>query len=200
MDFAAARAKLIEHLADEVKDKRELDAMSRVPRGLFVPADERHPAYEDRPPGPRAQPPEPLDLTGGEKVLERGTGSGYQTAILAELAGQVVTVERVPELAASARKVLEKLGYTNIEVHLAEETLGWKQAAPYDAIIVTAGAPRVPDELLDQLAVGGRMVIPVGSRYVQELCQITKRGDRNMLRKMGGCRFVSLIGKSAWEN
>ena len=84
--------------------------------------------------------------------------------------------------------------------YLAEETLGWKQAAPYDAIIVTAGAPRVPDELLDQLAVGGRMVIPVGSRYVQELCQITKRGDRNMLRKMGGCRFVSLIGKSAWEN
>ena len=211
MDFAAARAKLSEPLADEGKDKRVLDAMSRVPRELFVPAEERYHAYEDRPlaigheqtisqPYIIALMTEALELTGGEKVLELGTGSGYQTAILAELAGHVVTVERVPELAASARKVLEKLGYTNIEVHLAEETLGWKQAPPYDPIIVTAGAPRVPDELLDQLAVGGRMVIPVGSRYVQELCQITKRGDRNMLRKMGGCRFVSLIGKSAWEN
>lgn len=211
MDFAAARARLIEHLGIEIKDKRVLDAMSRIPRECFVPPDSRHLAYEDRPlpigseqtisqPYIIALMTEAMELTGNEKVLEIGTGSGYQTAILAELARQVVTVERVPALAESARNVLDSLGYTNIEMHLAEETLGWERGAPYDAIMVTAGAPRVPDELLAQLAMGGRLVIPVGSRYVQELCQITRRRDKNVLKRLGGCRFVSLIGKSAWEN
>jgi protein-L-isoaspartate(D-aspartate) O-methyltransferase len=210
-DYQAARAKLIEHLGHEIKDKRVLEAMSRVPREKFVPADFRRQAYEDKPlpigeeqtisqPYIIAMMTEALELAGKEKVLELGTGSGYQTAILAELAKKVVSVERVPSLAESARKLLDSLGYKNVEFHLAGETLGWPAGGPYDAIIVTAGAPSVPEDLLDQLAIGGRMVIPVGSRYMQELCKITRRQEGNIVRNMGGCRFVSLIGKDAWKN
>jgi len=210
MDFEAARARLIEQLSTEIKDKRVLAAMSRIPRELFVPPESRRSAYDDRPlpigleqtisqPFIIALMTEALELTGSEKVLEVGTGSGYQAASLSELSRQVITVERLPALAETAKPVLDGLGYTNIEIHLAEETLGWKSGAPYDAILVTAGAPNVPNDLLAQLAIGGRMVIPVGSRYVQELCKITKRKDKNLVRNLGGCRFVSLIGKDAWE-
>ena len=142
---------------------------------------------------------EALELSGSEKVLEVGTGSGYQTAILAELVRLVITTERLPTLAERARSVLDSLGYTNIEMHLAEETLGWQSEAPYDAIMVTAGAPRVPVDLLAQLAIGGRMVIPIGSRYVQELYKITRRKKKNIVKNLGSCRFVSLISKDAWE-
>jgi len=211
MNYIAARAKLIKNLGSEIEDKRVLAAISRIPREEFVPLEYRHQAYEDKPlpigweqtisqPYIIALMTEALEITGSEKVLELGTGSGYQTAILAELANRVITVERVKPLAESARKVLDSLGYTNIEIHLAGETLGWKQGVPYDAIMVTAGAPGVPDELMSQLSFGGRMVIPVGSRYTQELCKITKRKDKNVVQKLCGCRFVSLIGKEAWEN
>jgi protein-L-isoaspartate(D-aspartate) O-methyltransferase len=142
---------------------------------------------------------EALELDGDEKVLEVGTGSGYQAAILAKLAHRVVTTERLPSLAESAKKTLDSLGYTNIEVEIAEETLGWPEAGPYDAIIVTAGAPKVPTELLLQLAFNGRMVIPVGSRHLQELYKITRRKTQNIVKNMGGCRFVALIGRDAWE-
>ncbi len=210
MDFAAMRAELIKHLSTEIGDKRVLDAMARVPRECFVPPEEQLLAYEDRPlpigfdqtisqPLIIAIMTEALELTGNDKVLEVGTGSGYQAAILAELAHQVVTTERLAPLAKGAQKVLDKLGYTNIEVHLAEETLGWKRGAPYNAIIVTAGAPKVPDALLNQLAIGGRLIIPVGSRYVQELYKVTKHKKKNVVQNLGGCRFVSLIGKDAWE-
>lgn len=210
MDFEAERAKLIEHLHTEIKDKRVLAAMSRVPRERFIPPEEQYLAYEDGPlpiglgqtisqPFIIALMTEALELTGSEKVLEVGTGSGYQTAILAELARLVITTERLPILAETARKVLDSLDYTNIEVHLAEETLGWRVGAPYDAIIVTAAAPKVPTDLVAQLAIGGRMVIPVGSRYVQELYKITRHRTKNTIRNLGGCRFVSLIGKDAWE-
>ncbi len=210
MDFDEARAKLIKQLSTEIKDKRVLDAMSRIPRELFVPAESRQSAYEDRPlpigfdqtisqPFIIALMTEALELTGSEKVLEVGTGSGYQAAILAELAQRIITVERLTELALAAKRILDSLGYRNIEIHIAEENLGWKKEAPYQAILVTAGAPKVPDELVAQLAIGGRMVIPVGSRYVQELCKITRRADKNLVRNMGGCRFVSLIGKDAWD-
>jgi protein-L-isoaspartate(D-aspartate) O-methyltransferase len=111
----------------------------------------------------------------------------------------VITVERVPALAVSARQVLDSLDYTNIEVHLAGETIGWPAEAPYDAIMVTAAAPKTPPDLLAQLAIGGRMVIPVGSRYVQELCKITRGRKKNIVQNLGGCRFVSLIGRDAWE-
>ena len=210
MDFEAARARLIEHLGTEIKDKRVLAAMNRVARECFVPAESQRFAYEDRPlpigheqtisqPFIIALMTEALELSGSEKVLELGTGSGYQTAILAELARLVITVERLPALAEAAKQVLASLGYTNVEVHLAEETLGWQREAPYDAILVTAGAPEVPDDLLAQLAIGGRLVIPVGTRYMQELYKITRRKDKNRVQDLGGCRFVSLIGKGAWE-
>ncbi len=210
MDFEAARARLIEHLSPEIRDKRVLDAMARVPRERFVPPEEEHLAYEDIPlpigldqtisqPLIIAMMTEALELTGDEKVLEVGTGSGYQAAIIAELARFVVTTERFPTLAERARKVLDSLGYTNIEIYLAEETLGYQRKAPYDAIMVTAAAPRVPTDLLDQLAIGGRMVIPVGSRHVQELYKITRKRKKNIVQNLGGCRFVPLIGKDAWE-
>jgi len=210
MDFEIARARLIDHLALEIGDKRVLSAMSRVPRHLFVPAELAHSAYDDEPlpiglhqtisqPYIVALMTEKLELTGNEKVLELGTGSGYQTAILAELARLVVTTERLPELLEKAKAVLQHLGYKNIELHPAEETLGWKYDAPYDAIISTAGAPRVPEELIAQLAIEGRMVIPVGSRYSQELYKIVRHEHNNEIINLGGCRFVSLIGKNAWE-
>jgi len=210
MDLEAARAKLIEHLSIEIEDKRVLPAMARIPRERFVPPEQQPFAYEDRPlpigfdqtisqPFIIALMTEALELTGSEKVLEIGTGSGYQAAILAELARHVVTTERFLALIEGARRVLDSLGYTNVEIHLAEETLGWQKGAPYDAIIVTAGAPRVPVDLLAQLAINGRMVIPVGSRYTQELYKITKRRQKNTIQNLGGCRFVSLIGKEAWE-
>ena len=209
MDFEAARAELIEHLSTEIKDERILAAMRSIPRERFVPPESRHLAYEDGPlpigydqtisqPFIIALMTEALELTGNEKVLEVGTGSGYQAAILAKLARFVVTTERLPSLAETAKQLLDSLGYTNIEVHLAEETLGWQREAPYDAIMVTAGAPRVPADLLAQLAIGGRLVIPVGSRYMQELYKITRGKKKNVVQNLGGCRFVSLIAKDAW--
>jgi protein-L-isoaspartate(D-aspartate) O-methyltransferase len=210
IDFKVARATLMKHLSSEIKDRRVLEAMSRIPREKFVLPEYRQQAYEDKPlpigweqtisqPFIIALMTEALELAGNEKVLELGTGSGYQAAILAELAKKVLSVERVPALAESAHKVLDELGYTNIEIHLAEETLGWEKGAPYNAIMVTAGAPAIPEVLMKQLAPGGRMVIPVGPRHLQELCKITKRLDRNIVKNLGGCRFVSLIGKNAWE-
>ena len=140
-----------------------------------------------------------LELVGTEKVLELGTGSGYQAAILAELAREVITVERLPRLALSARRTLSKLGYTNVKVHLARRNLGWPAEAPYDAIVVTAGAPRIPKELIDQLVVGGRLVIPVGSRWEQDLLQIIKHEQGMTINNLTPCRFVPLIGEEAWD-
>lgn len=210
MDFTTARTRLIDNLGSEITDKRVLAAMSGIPRELFVPVPSRHLAYEDIPlpigleqtisqPFIIALMTQALALTGVETVLEIGTGSGYQTAVLAELARRVVTVERLPALSATARKVLDDQGYRNIEMHSATETLGWPDGAPYDAILVTAGAPRVPPDLLAQLALGGRLVIPVGTRHIQELQKFTRREKKNLVENLGGCRFVSLIGKSAWE-
>lgn len=210
MDLEAARNRLIEHLSQEIKDKRVLKAMASIPRELFIPQDYYYAAYEDRPlpigfgqtisqPFIVALMTEALELTGKEKVLELGTGSGYQAAILAELCQKVITVERVPQLAESARRVLEKLGYNNVAVYVAEKRLGWVSEAPYDGIIVTAGAPSVPEELLGQLVVGGRLIIPVGSRWQQELLKVTKLKKGNRIENLGGCRFVPLIGEGAWE-
>jgi protein-L-isoaspartate(D-aspartate) O-methyltransferase len=210
-DFDAARADLIKHLDAEIRDKRVLAAMARIPREEFVPPESRFLAYEDGPlpigweqtisqPFIIAIMTEALELKGKEKVLEVGTGSGYQTAILAELVAKVISVERIHALVESAHQTLENLGYKNIELHLAEETLGWQKGAPYDAVIVTAAAPDIPEDLLLQLVVGGRMVIPVGSRYSQELYKITREKGRNKVQNLGGCRFVALIGKGAWQN
>lgn len=209
MDFEKARARLVKDISSEVRDKRVLEAMVRVPREQFVPPEYRELAYEDRPlpigfeqtisqPLIIAMMTEALGLAGQEKVLEVGTGSGYQAAILAELAHLVITTERIPALAEKAKEVLSNLGYRNVVVQATEETLGWPTEASYDAIIVTAGAPKVPPDLLSQLTIGGRMIIPIGSRYLQELHKITKGRKRNTIQNLGGCRFVPLIGKGAW--
>jgi protein-L-isoaspartate(D-aspartate) O-methyltransferase len=210
MDFTVARTKLVAQLRQEIKDMQVIQAMARVPRERFVPPGKKHLAYEDMPlpigfnqtisqPYIVALMTQSLELNGTQRVLEVGTGSGYQTAILAELASFVVTTERVPVLAKRAKTILGSLGYVNTEVQMAGETLGWSEGAPYDAILVTAGAPCVPPDLLAQLTIGGRLVIPVGSRYVQELYKITKQLRENVEDNLGGCHFVPLIGKGAWE-
>lgn len=204
------REQLIQLLRREIRDQRVLDAMARVPRERFVPCSERHMAYEDRPlpigEGQTISQPfivalmtQTLGLTGTEKVLELGTGSGYQAAILAELAREVITVERLESLADKARHTLEELGYRNVKVYLAEETIGWPAEAPYDAIMVTAGAPRIPPALLDQLQVRGRMVIPVGSMWDQDLLLVTKDRKGHTVSSLTPCRFVPLIGDGAWH-
>lgn len=210
VDFVAKRAGLIEQLRQEIRDERVLSAMMRVPRELFVPPAFQVMAYDDRPlpidlgqtisqPLIVAMMTEALELKGTEKVLEIGTGSGYQAAILAELAQWVITVERLEQLADKAKRVLDKLGYSNVKVHLTEGALGWEKEAPYDAIVVTAGAPKVPLGLLSQLGTKGRLVIPVGSHYEQELLKVIKRDHGIVTEDLGPCRFVPLIGEGAWK-
>ena len=210
MDLERARQSLLQYLDHEIADNRVVEAMKRVPREAFVSQEQYHAAYDDRPlsigfgqtisqPFIVALMVQALELRGDEKVLELGTGSGYEAAILAELAQKVVTVECIPELAESAKQVLDKLGYSNIEVHVAGKTLGWTEGAPYDAIIVSAGAPTVPQVLLEQLTWNGRLVIPVGSRWQQELLRVTKLRKGNEIENLGGCYFVPLIGEGAWE-
>ncbi|MFB0557265.1 MAG: protein-L-isoaspartate(D-aspartate) O-methyltransferase, partial [Dehalococcoidia bacterium] len=190
MHLERTRQSLLKYLDHEIADKRVVEAMKRVPREAFVSQEQYHAAYDDRPlsigfgqtisqPFIVALMVQALELRGDEKVLELGTGSGYEAAILAELAQQVVTVECIPELAESASQVLDKLGYSNIEVHVAGKTLGWPEGAPYDAIIVSAGAPPVPQVLVAQLTWNGRLVIPVGSRWQQELLRVTKLKKKN---------------------
>jgi len=208
-DLERARENLLRYLGHEIADKRVVEAMKHVPREAFVSAEQYQAAYDDRPLGigfgqTISQPfivalmVQALELKGDEKVLELGTGSGYEAAILAELAQKVVTVECIPELAESAKQVLDKLGYSNIEVHVAGKTLGWPEGAPYDAIIVSAGAPTVPQVLLEQLTCNGRLVIPVGSRWQQDLLKVTKLRKGNKIENLGGCYFVPLIGEGAW--
>jgi protein-L-isoaspartate(D-aspartate) O-methyltransferase len=193
-----------------IKDDRVLDAMRKVPRHLFVPADGLEAAYSDRPlpigsgqtisqPYMVAAMSEALGLKGPEKVLEVGTGSGYQAAVLAELARRVITTERVPELAEEARKTLRDLGYANVEVILTDGSKGYPAEAPFDAIMVTAGAPEIPGVLVEQLAEGGRLVIPVGSSYQQTLMRLTKRGGEEKTEALEGCVFVPLIGEYGWK-
>ena len=210
MDFASARQKLIDSLRNSIEDPRVLGALSRVAREFFVPLDLQSSAYDDRPLSIKygqtiSQPfivalmTQALELTGCEKVLEVGTGSGYQSAILAELADSVYSVERIAELAESAGLLLAKLGYRNIIIGAAGERLGWPERAPYDGILVTAAAPEVHQDLLDQLKEGGKLVIPVGSRWEQELLRVTRRKSGNTEENLGGCRFVPLIGRGAWQ-
>lgn len=192
-----------------IQDPRVLEAMRKVPRHRFVPHEMRASAYEDRPlhigheqtisqPYMVAIMTEALELTGQEKTLEIGTGSGYQAALLAELSRHVYTVERVKELQDRAREILDDLGYTNISYHVSNGTLGWKEHQPYDAIMVTAGAPRVPIPLVEQLADGGRLLIPVGDRFGQILTRVRKRNGRVESEDLGGCRFVALLGEEGW--
>lgn len=210
MDFNRARQILVESLSTEIRDQRVLRAFAAVPRELFVPPGIRQMAYDDRPlsigygqtisqPYIVAVMTAALELKGMEKVLEIGTGSGYQTALLAELAESVYSVERIPELAEAARSLLSGMGYQNIKIRVAGEDLGWVENAPYDAIMVTAAAPSLSEGLVRQLKMGGRIVIPVGTRWEQDLLKVTRKETGNQIENLGGCRFVPLIGKDAWQ-
>jgi len=193
-----------------VADPRVLSAMAEIPRHEFVPGELRDEAYEDRalPIGFRqtiSQPfmvalmTERLAPAPGDRVLEIGTGSGYQAAVLGRLATQVYTVERIPELLIRARKRLESLGIHNVAMKIADGTLGWKDYAPYDAIMVTAGSPDIQKPLLDQLALGGRMIIPVGDENTQVLRKIVKTKFRLVETTHTECTFVKLVGQYGWE-
>ena len=192
-----------------ISDRRTLAAVINVPRERFVPDELQSEAYDDNalPLGEGQTISQPfmvalmtqaLELTGTETVLEVGTGSGYQAAILAELAARVVTIERLPSLAERAQVILRELGYENIEFHVGDGTLGCPDAAPFDGIVVTAGAPDVPAPLYRQLGDGGRLVIPVGDAGLQVLKVITKGPNGPVTRDAGGCRFVPLIGDAGW--
>ncbi len=201
---------MIRSLDRDIADKRVIEAMWRVPREVFLSPEQKHLAYDDRPlsigHGQTISQPyivalmvQALELRGDEKVLELGTGSGYVAAILAELARKVITVECIPELAQSAELVLDGLGYSNVKVCTARGILGYPEDAPYDAILVSAGAPDVPQVLIEQLVLNGRLVIPVGSRWQQELLKITRVGKGTRVENLGGCYFVPLVGEGAWE-
>ena len=209
--YALAREAMVEHqiLARGVRDERVLAAMRGVPRHLFVPPGYERAAYDDMPlpigsgqtisqhyivaqmtallePGPR------------DRVLEIGAGSGYQAAILSLLCERVITIERLPEVAEVARANLARVGASNVEVHVADGTLGWPASAPYAGILVTAATPVVPEPLLAQLSDGGRLVAPVGGREIQELVRVRRQGDRLVQEPAGAVRFVPLIGEHGW--
>jgi protein-L-isoaspartate(D-aspartate) O-methyltransferase len=188
-----------------IADERVLAAMDRVPRELFVPASLREHAYDDGslPIGRHQTISQPfvvaticslLSLRGPERVLDVGTGSGYQAAVLAELSAEVVTIERIPELAADARARLEEAGYANVDVRVGDGSLGVPERAPYHAIAVAAAAPRVPSALYDQLAEGGRLVLPRGTRWGQELVLVVRTREGPAERSSIPCRFVPLVG------
>jgi len=196
--------------ARQVRDRRVLDAMRRVPRHLFVPSGGRASAYEDRPVaighGQTISQPyivafmtELLELQGGERVLEIGTGSGYQTAILCELCAEVYSIERIPQLAERARATLEDLGCRNVQIRLGDGGDGWPERAPFDRILVTAAAPALPPALRDQLGDNGLLVLPVGDlKGAQELVVARKVGSTVTVRESIGCRFVPLLGRGGF--
>ena len=200
-----AKRLLFRRIRSEVHDSRVVEAMERVPREAFVPDESRYLAYEDHPlpigEGQTISQPfivalmlEALELRRSDRVLEVGTGSGYQAALLGELVRDVVTVERIDSLARDSGERLSSLGYSNVTVELAGDRLGWPDGAPYDAIVVAAASPMLPRALREQLGVGGRMVIPVGSPSSQELMKVTRTAGSYSVRTMGACRFVPLIG------
>lgn len=205
-EYAAARHEMVERQIRRrgVSDARVLEAMERVPRHRFVLEDQERLAYEDSAlpigtgqsisqPYMVAAMTEALELRGGGRVLEVGTGSGYQTAVLAEIADRVYTIERLEELSLQAQSLLEELGYTNIEFRIGDGSRGWSEEAPFDGIMVTCGAERVPEALLEQLADGACLVIPVGGRIDQDLYQIRRGGKGFKERFITRCRFVPLV-------
>lgn len=209
--FAERREALLETLRQAgVRDQRVLQAIRGVPREQFIDPDLHAYAFDNialpiehgqtiSQPLMVAMMTQALALTGSEKVLEIGTGSGYQTAILARCARSVISLERWPRLAERASRLLGPLGYRNAEIHVADGTLGWPPAAPYDAIIVTAASPAVPAPLVQQLRLGGRFVIPVGQAEQQDLLLLTKIAKGLEQQKLGVCVFVPLIGAAAWR-
>jgi len=212
MNFARARERMVEEqlVNRGVSDLRVLAAVSRVERHRFVAEALQMRAYDDKPlpigehqtisqPYMVGLMTQALELRGHERVLEIGTGCGYQTAVLAELAATVYTVERLAVLAAAARVTLEAFGYTNVVTRVGDGSLGWADAGPFDAILVTAGTPQVPRPLLAQLAMKGRLVFPVGEEELQTLVRIRKEEEGLHEEYLGDCRFVKLVGRYGWR-
>ena len=211
-DYEGERERMVEEqlIRRGIVDERVLEAMRRVPRHLFVPEHLRHLAYRDSPlpigEGQTISQPyivalmtQALELKGSEKVLEIGTGSGYQAAILSLLAREVYTVERILSLARRAERILARLGYTNVRVKVGDGSLGWPEHAPYEAIIVTAATEQVPPPLREQLADGGRLVAPVGGRWSQTLIRLRRRGDQFVREHLTAVVFVPLVGEYGWR-
>lgn len=211
-DFALARRKMVKEqlVARKIKDKRILNAMEKVPRHLFVEEGLWHQAYGDFPlpigQGQTISQPyivalmtEALQIKDDAKILEIGTGSGYQAAILAELTKHVFSIERISSMASKARKILDELGYANVIIRVSDGTYGWADEAPFDGIMVTAGAPEIPSTLVKQLKVGGRLVIPVGDEYSQVLLKVVKKEKGYKEEDLGGVRFVKLVGDHGWK-
>lgn len=210
-DPRGPRRRLVETLrASGIVDENVLRAFEEVPRHLFVPTGVRHRAYEDAPlpigmgqtisqPSIHARYLQLLALRGDERVLEVGTGSGFQTALLARLAHQVFSIERVPALLDRAREMLQQLDLRNVSLLLGDGTVGWREYAPYDAILVSAAAPEAPRPLLEQLAEGGRMLIPLGGRDDQVLVLYTRHGNEYDRKEIAPVRFVPLLGAHGWE-
>lgn len=207
-----ARARMVRKqlAARGIRDERVLEAMRRVPREAFVPQSMREQAYEDRPlpigdsqtisqPYTVAAMTEMLRLEGFERVLEVGTGSGYQAAVLSRIAGEIYSIERFRELSERAASVFENLGYTNIHLRVGDGTEGWEEEAPFDAIIVTAGAPGLPRPLYAQLRVGGRLLVPIGERFGQVMTRFTKTAAGPTHELLGNYAFVPLVGEHGWE-
>ena len=211
-NYSLAREKMVKNqlMPRGITNKDVLRVMGKIQRHLFVEESLVSEAYEDYPlpigqkqtisqPYIVALMTQALELTGREKTLEIGTGSGYQTAILAELSEKVYTIERIKPLMEEAMQLLDELGYTNVMFKAFDGTLGWKEYEPYDAIMVTAGAPKIPQPLLDQLADGGRMVVPVGDKFSQEMIKVIREKDHYKEANLGGCRFVDLVGVHGWR-
>ncbi len=213
-DYSIPRDRMVERLRDhyQIKDEKVLEAMKAVPRHAFVPEALQSRAYGDHAlpisasqtisqPYIVARMTELLDLNQLSRVLEIGAGSGYQTAVLAEIAGQVYSIERIGELAREAQTRIRQLGIYNATVKCFDGTLGWAANAPYDAILVAAGGPRVPDPLVAQLKVGGRLVVPIGeTRESQRLVRVIKTATGSTKEDHGACAFVPLIGQHGWQS
>lgn len=210
-DFAFARNRMVTEQLEHrgIRDPRVLRAMGKVPRHRFVEDALVGRAYGDYPlpigegqtisqPYMVALMTEALELGGHERVLEIGTGSGYQTAVLAELCGKVFTIERLKSLSDRAMRCLDNLGYYNVLARVGDGSLGWREEAPFDAVLVTAGAPDVPHALLEQVAIGGRVVIPVGDPYAQVLRKGIRDAAGVRWSELGGCVFVKLVGQEGW--
>ena len=210
-EFRGARERLVETLREKgIRDIAVLHAFERTPRHAFVPSGLRHRAYEDSPlpigngqtisqPWVHARYLELLQLKGNERVLEIGTGSGYQTVLLAHLASQVFSIERIPALFQQARDAIQRSGVRNVSLLLGDGSLGWREYAPYEAILVAAGAPGLPQPLIDQLADGGCLIVPVGDKEEQKLIVAFRKGDILETREIAPVRFVPLVGSHGWS-
>ena len=213
MDYENLRKRMVEEqlIPRGIKNQRVLDAFYKIERHKFIPEDLRNSAYADFPvpigEGQTISQPyivalmtEYLGLTGKEKILEIGTGSGYQTAILSELAGEIYSVERFEVLAGRAQAILNELGYKNIKVKAGDGTLGWEEAAPFDRIIITAASPKIPLPLIEQLAESGKLILPLGESFSQVLTLLEKKEGKLKSIDICGCVFVPLVGKHGWSN